>query len=478
MLQILPSVDRNKEHALRRLILIVDGLLLIAAVFAAAVLHGFARRFFPFVMEVAKPEHLVALPFIIIPIFLFLLAAFGLHSIHEQRWTTGSLLWRLLKVHLVVFVILVSLLFVTKTVLNRSLAGLFLGCSFVCLFAERLVVRSWQRFHGGHEGARRLLVIGAPGLQLTEFVGRTWAAQPGVVITALTPRGTDEALPDRIKRVGAPDELSVVLHRDAVDEVYFFPPFQRPGDVIALLDACETVGVPAAFAVELPKPTSARPRLVFSGELPFISFELAPKSAEALALKSLFDVVVAFILVALAAPVLLVTALLILVTMGRPIFFIQERAGLFGRRFRMYKFRTMRRDAEAAKQALTSSNELSGPVFKMTADPRITSLGRVLRMASIDELPQLFHVLSGAMSLVGPRPLPVKEQEQISGWHRRRLSMKPGITGLWQISGRSDLDFEQWMLLDLKYVDEWSLALDFKILLRTIPAVLTARGAR
>jgi len=156
---------------------------------------------------------------------------------------------------------------------------------------------------------------------------------------------------------------------------------------------------------------------------------------------------------------------------------VQPRAGLYGRSFRMVKFRSMVQGAEAQRETLGDSNEMSGPVFKIKADPRVTRLGRVLRKTSLDELPQLFNVLNGSMSLVGPRPLPLMEQRQIRGWQRRRLSMKPGITGLWQVSGRNDLDFEEWMLLDLEYIDDWSLGLDLSILLRTLPVVLFGRGA-
>jgi lipopolysaccharide/colanic/teichoic acid biosynthesis glycosyltransferase len=164
--------------------------------------------------------------------------------------------------------------------------------------------------------------------------------------------------------------------------------------------------------------------------------------------------------------------------MGRPVLFAQDRAGLRGRRFRMYKFRTMVRDAEVHREALAARNEMGGPVFKIARDPRVTTLGRFLRRTTIDELPQLFNILSGSMSVVGPRPLPVKEQQQIVGWHRRRLMMKPGLTCLWQIGGRSDVSFEDWMKLDLDYIDTWSLALDFAIILKTVPAVLLGRGAR
>lgn len=144
----------------------------------------------------------------------------------------------------------------------------------------------------------------------------------------------------------------------------------------------------------------------------------------------------------------------------------------------MIKFRTMVVDAEKKRDDLLAQNEMSGPVFKVTNDPRITRLGHFLRRTSLDELPQLFNVLLGEMSLVGPRPLPTKEQQGISGWQRRRLSMRPGITGLWQVSGRSNIDFEQWMKLDLRYIDGWSLVMDLKILLKTLPAVLFAKGAR
>jgi lipopolysaccharide/colanic/teichoic acid biosynthesis glycosyltransferase len=143
----------------------------------------------------------------------------------------------------------------------------------------------------------------------------------------------------------------------------------------------------------------------------------------------------------------------------------------------MFKFRTMVRDAEAQRDALRDENMMAGPVFKVKNDPRVTRLGRFLRASSIDELPQLFNVLLGQMSLVGPRPLPRFEQEQIEGWHRRRLSMKPGITGLWQVSGRNEIAFDQWMKLDLEYVDGWSLREDLRLLLRTIPVLLHRRGA-
>jgi lipopolysaccharide/colanic/teichoic acid biosynthesis glycosyltransferase len=171
-------------------------------------------------------------------------------------------------------------------------------------------------------------------------------------------------------------------------------------------------------------------------------------------------------------------AVLIKLDSAGPVFFTQERIGLHKRRFRMIKFRTMQDGAETQQQVLEHLNEAEGPVFKIKADPRVTRLGRLLRRFSIDELPQLFNVLKGDMSLVGPRPLPVRDVERIDARsHRRRFSVRPGVTCLWQVNGRSNVGFNNWVRMDLEYIDQWSLGLDLKILLKTIPAVLKGSGA-
>jgi exopolysaccharide biosynthesis polyprenyl glycosylphosphotransferase len=195
-------------------------------------------------------------------------------------------------------------------------------------------------------------------------------------------------------------------------------------------------------------------------------------------MKRVLDIVFSVILLVLLAPVFVVVAVLIQLYTPGPVLFRQERIGLNKRRFLIFKFRTMVRNAEKMMAELESHNEVSGPVFKIKKDPRITPIGRVLRRTSIDELPQLFNVLKGDMSLVGPRPLPVRDYEGFSeDWQRRRFSVRPGITCLWQVSGRSALPFEQWMKLDLQYMDEWSLWLDIKILAQTVSAVLKGTGA-
>lgn len=202
----------------------------------------------------------------------------------------------------------------------------------------------------------------------------------------------------------------------------------------------------------------------------------APRAA--LVIKHGLDRVLAAGAIVTLAPVFAAIGAAVWASTGRPILFVQTRGGLHGRPFRMLKFRTMRVGAEAERDELELSNEMSGPVFKMRDDPRVTPLGRLLRKSSVDELPQLWNVLTGTMSLVGPRPLPLHEHVRLGAWQERRSIMKPGITCLWQISGRSDLDFADWMRLDLAYVEQWSLALDLEILLKTIPRVLLGRGAR
>lgn len=194
--------------------------------------------------------------------------------------------------------------------------------------------------------------------------------------------------------------------------------------------------------------------------------------------KRVLDFTVSLLVVIAFAPIFLLTAVLIKLTSPGPVFFIQERVGLSKRRFRLYKFRTMVADAECRMYEIEHLNEVCGPVFKIKNDPRLTPLGKFLRKLSIDELPQLLNVLKGDMSLVGPRPLPVRDYQRFAqDWQRRRFSVRPGITCLWQVNGRSSVPFEKWMELDMQYIDQWSLRLDFEILVKTIPAVIKGAGA-
>jgi exopolysaccharide biosynthesis polyprenyl glycosylphosphotransferase len=213
---------------------------------------------------------------------------------------------------------------------------------------------------------------------------------------------------------------------------------------------------------------------------PVMVFRTTPESSWQSALKRPFDFAGALLVLIPGCVLFILIAVLIKLTSRGPVLFRQQRAGLNGRPFTMYKFRTMVVDAEQRKHELAALNEMSGPVFKVTNDPRVTPIGKILRRASIDEFPQFFNVLRGEMSLVGPRPLPVDEVKRFDDFaHRRRLSVKPGLTCLWQVSGRNNVtDFKDWVRLDLEYIDNWSIWLDLKIIWRTIPVVLGGIGAK
>jgi exopolysaccharide biosynthesis polyprenyl glycosylphosphotransferase len=211
---------------------------------------------------------------------------------------------------------------------------------------------------------------------------------------------------------------------------------------------------------------------------PIVTLGSTPRFSWRTEAKRMMDLAGAAALLVVSSPILLLAAIAIRFDSHGPIFFIQERVGLSKRRFRMIKFRTMTADAESRMAEIEHLNEKTGPIFKIRNDPRITRVGRWLRKTSIDELPQLINVLLGDMSIVGPRPLSLRDALRMEeAWQKRRFSVKPGLTCLWQVSGRSNLSFEQWMQLDLDYIDHWSLGLDASILLRTIPAIVLARGA-
>jgi len=275
------------------------------------------------------------------------------------------------------------------------------------------------------------------------------------------------------------EDLREIIDREVVDEVAIALPIKSHYAQIKLaIDQLEEQGVVVHLLSDFFPHQLARVEPQDFQGMPLLSLHSTPAVCWRTEVKRIVDVLGALALLTLSAPLFVVIAILIRLDSRGPIFFTQERIGYNKRRFRMIKFRTMVTDAEARLEALEHLNEKQGPIFKIRQDPRITPLGRILRKFSLDELPQLLNVLLGDMSLVGPRPLSVRDGSRLEEcWQKRRFSVSPGMTCLWQISGRSNLSFEEWVALDLKYIDSWSLQLDWWILLKTIPAVLTARGA-
>jgi exopolysaccharide biosynthesis polyprenyl glycosylphosphotransferase len=279
--------------------------------------------------------------------------------------------------------------------------------------------------------------------------------------------------------MGTIEDLPEILTREVIDEVAIALPIKSQySQIESAVMLLEEQGITTHLMSDLFPQKLARSQSTDLDGLPLVSLHSAPLFSWRTEAKRMFDFVSATLLILVTAPFLILVAIVIKLDSKGPIFFVQERVGLNKRRFRMLKFRTMQSDAEARMSEIEHLNEKTGPIFKIKNDPRITSVGRWLRRTSIDELPQLVNVLLGDMSIVGPRPLSVRDATRMQlAWQKRRFSVKPGLTCLWQVSGRSNLSFDQWMELDLEYIDRWSLGLDASILLRTIPAIVLARGA-
>jgi exopolysaccharide biosynthesis polyprenyl glycosylphosphotransferase len=278
--------------------------------------------------------------------------------------------------------------------------------------------------------------------------------------------------------LGRVEQIEEVLCKVPVDVVYISGNVQKHGtEMQAAIKLCERFGIPFALPAHPFRMDRARAEhgyAVSDGYLHFVTH--APRPHQ-MAIKRLFDIASSAAALVVLSPLLLGVALIIKVTSRGPIFFKQKRVGLHGKPFNMLKFRSMVVNAEELKAKLEAMNEQTGPVFKIKNDPRITSIGRFIRKYSIDELPQLINVLRGEMSVVGPRPPIPSEVEKYAAWQRRRLSVRPGLTCIWQVSGRNQISFEEWMYLDMQYIDNWTLLTDLSLILKTVPVVITGNGA-
>jgi len=274
-------------------------------------------------------------------------------------------------------------------------------------------------------------------------------------------------------------QLEAIIAHEPVDEVFIALPRNQYSHLVdTMVRLCEEQGIIVRLHSDLLPLKVARWHVDELDGRQIVTIRSGPPDGWQLVFKRALDLCGSLGLLLALAPVFALVAVVIRVDSPGPVFFKQERVGMNKRRFQLLKFRTMTQDAEQQQALLERRNEACGPVFKIKNDPRITRVGRFLRRYSIDELPQLINVLRGEMSLVGPRPLPARDIERIEAqWHKRRLSMKPGVTCLWQVNGRSDVDFGRWVTMDLEYIDNWTLGLDLKILLKTIPAVLRGSGA-
>lgn len=395
----------------------------------------------------------------------------------RARWSLRSEAAAVLRATITMALLTLSVLFLFRL---PDVSRLFLLALFPAQAVAMLAIRAVLRL--GFESLRRrgyntryVLVVGA-GPRGQAFARRLEDHTAlGLRIVGFLDDPAYADLPDHWPYLGTLDQLEATLHHRVIDEVAICLPFAQWDLVDSIAAACEDEGKIVRIPMDILDRTISTGRVEELDGMPVFSLVTGPDRAMALGAKRLIDLVGAIVAISALSPILLACMLAILVDDGRPIFFRQRRVGLHGRSFTLFKFRSMTRNAEALQAEVASGNEVNGRAFKMTNDPRITRVGRLLRRTSADELPQLLNVMRGDMSLVGPRPPLPGEVEQYDLWHRRRLSMKPGITGLWQVRARRDPDFNRWVAADLEYIDRWSLWLDLRILIRTIPAALQGR---
>jgi exopolysaccharide biosynthesis polyprenyl glycosylphosphotransferase len=449
--------------------------LLDACLFAFSFWLAYTVRATPVVMDwlgldpVAPFESFVWFFFALIPISPLVLESQGFYSrpIFPSRWAT---LWPLLRGAFLVTVGLTLLTFYFRLYLARWIVIWFPFFSFTLVWAKEELVRLTYKAKFTRAQLRRRIIILAAGDEASRL-GREVAARPEEGI---------EVLAELDLNTAASGRLAELLHTFSPNGVLLSARQANFDQVEAAIRACEIEGVETWLVADFFKTQISHASFDDFFGRPVMVFRTAPEASWQGVLKQVMDLAGALIALALAFVPMMLIALVIKLTSPGPVFFRQKRAGLNGQPFTMYKFRSMTSDAEQLQAELAALNEMSGPVFKIAKDPRITRVGRFLRKSSLDELPQLFNVLRGEMSLVGPRPLPVGEVARFDDVaHRRRLSVKPGLTCLWQVRGRNQItDFKDWVRLDLEYIDNWSLWLDVKILLRTIPVVFTGAGAK
>jgi exopolysaccharide biosynthesis polyprenyl glycosylphosphotransferase len=395
----------------------------------------------------------------------------------RARWSIAEEVLDVVRASVTMAIVTFSVLFIFKLPdVSRLFLLLLFPSQALLTTTTRVVLRAaFERIRGLGYNTRNVLVLGAgtrgQGLATKIEAHREF----GLRIEGFLDDDPAVRLPERWKHLGTLDDLERVLHERIIDEVAICLPFSQWNMIDAISRLCEEEGKIVRIPMDVLDRAISVGRVEDLDGTPVFSIVSGPDRALALLAKRVLDVIVAGLGLVVLSPLLVAVAIVVRLRDGPPVLFSQERVGLHGRPFRVVKFRTMTVGAEGRLADLADRNEISGPAFKVTDDPRITPTGRWLRRTSIDELPQLWNVLRGEMSLVGPRPPLPAEVQGYDLWHRRRLSMTPGITGLWQVGGRREPDFNRWVQADLEYIDRWSLWLDIKILARTIPAALEGR---
>ncbi len=412
-----------------------------------------------------------------------LLIAYRLEGIYGQPWNRPwyDEAYRVINGTTTGVIIMLAITFILRPYFYSRLIFLYAAMSIVILLGLSRWVKAWvlERLRRRGIGVRRALIVGAGEVGRTVMRNIVARSELGYQVVGFVDDNPEKSHTDigRFKGLGDLDNIPRLIQEEKVDEVIITLPWQYHRKIISIMAQCERERVLARIVPDLFQLTLSQVDVDDLGGVPLIGVRDISISGGDQIIKRAMDFSASLVGLIVLSPLMLLIAAAIKLDSPGPVLFRQTRVGKGGRHFTLYKFRSMRQGAESEQQQLTDLNEADGPLFKIRDDPRLTHVGKILRRTSLDELPQLYNVLRGEMSLVGPRPPLPSEVEQYKPWHRKRLEVSPGMTGLWQVSGRSELTFDEMVLLDIYYIENWSPALDTLVFLRTIPRVLFGDGA-
>jgi len=454
---------------------IIDILSILFALFTAY----FIRNSFFHSKIFFNNEYLVLVLFLI-SIWFLLLKTTTLAAIpRTSRYLT--LFFNYARVNLIGFILMMFFILVFQLdTISLRFVLIFSVVNLISLYSIRLITYKLFKYYraNGHNLNNVIIVADAFSDTFIEKIldQKEWGFR--VLMILSDSKLIKAKFGNKIKVIPERANIKSLIDNDIVDEVIYSKNRLNHSKIQEIIQVCEEIGVVFRLQSDLSPMSSSNAYMVDFEGTTFLTFMNTPKNSIALGWKSVTDILLSAAMLLVLSPVLLLISILIKLDSKGPVIFKQARVGLRGRKFYIYKFRTMVQDAEKIKEKLMQQNEMDGPVFKIKRDPRITRLGRILRKTGLDEFPQLYNVVKGEMSLIGPRPPLPDEVKQYERWHLRRLSIKPGITCTWQIiPNRNEVLFENWMKLDLNYIDNWSLRLDFKLLMKTIRTVILGSGA-
>lgn len=437
----------------------------------------FIRKYF-FDRGLSYSEQYITLALLMLPMWYILFKFANLAEFNRTK-SYSVLLFEYIIVVVIGMGILFLFIFAFKLDdISRVVLFIFGGLYLILLFTSKVLLYEYLKRFGKTDSARinALLIADKTSADFIKLLKNSNDWGYNIVSIATNTPEIEAEFGGDTKIIPHNEQIGHEIANQVIDEVIYCKNDFKQHEIKELIYSCQEVGVDFILNSEIFSMIANKAHLAYFGELPAMALKNTPSDRIALKIKHITDFLMAFFGLLLLSPVLLVVAVLIKVTSPGPVIFKQKRVGLRGREFSMYKFRTMVKNAEALKAKLEDQNEMDGPVFKIKNDPRLTPIGAFLRKTSIDEIPQFFNVLKGEMSIVGPRPPVPDEVKKYERWQIRRLSMRPGITCIWQVSGRNQIGFDDWMKMDLLYIDNWSLKLDLVLLFKTIRTIFERSG--